>query len=66
MADRISARRGLANTFFLTLNSGIFTVIGAVWTSEVHAAAWLLIFPVLGTDWAVSGLVLACPLLQAT
>jgi hypothetical protein len=31
MADRISARRGLTNTFFLTLNSAIFTVIGVFW-----------------------------------
>jgi hypothetical protein len=27
MADRTSARRSLMNTFFLTLNTGIFTVI---------------------------------------
>jgi hypothetical protein len=31
MADRISARRGLTNTFFLTLNSAVFTVIGLFW-----------------------------------
>ena len=31
MADRISARRGLTNTFFLTLNSAVFTVIGVFW-----------------------------------
>lgn len=34
MADRISTRRGLANTFFLTLNSGVFTVIGAGWDGD--------------------------------
>ncbi|MGH6629978.1 MAG: RipA family octameric membrane protein, partial [Burkholderiales bacterium] len=28
MADRISGCRALANTFFLTLNTAIFTVIG--------------------------------------
>ena len=28
MADRISNRRGLTNTFFLTINTAIFTVIG--------------------------------------
>jgi hypothetical protein len=28
MADRISSRRGLANTFFLTLNSAILTLVG--------------------------------------
>ena len=47
MADRISARRGLTNTFFLTLNSAIFTVIGVFWTNRPHAASWLLIFPLL-------------------
>jgi hypothetical protein len=47
MADRISARRGFANTFFLTLNSAIFTTIGVFWTTRVHVASWLLIFPVL-------------------
>ena len=29
MADRVSARRGLANSFFLTLNTGIFTLVAA-------------------------------------
>jgi hypothetical protein len=47
MADRISARRALTNTFFLTLNSAIFTVIGVFWTNRPHAASWLLIFPLL-------------------
>ena len=47
MADRISARRGLTNTFFLTLNSAIFTLVGAFWTRSPHAASWLLIFPVI-------------------
>jgi drug/metabolite transporter (DMT)-like permease len=31
MADRISARRGLTNTFFVTLNSAVFTLIGVFW-----------------------------------
>src|SRR4051794_11322497 len=30
MADRISARRALANTFFLTLNTAIFTLFGVL------------------------------------
>src|SRR4051812_37532368 len=34
MADRISARRGLTNTFFLTLNSALFTVIAAFWKDK--------------------------------
>src|SRR5437588_8134183 len=29
MADRISARRGLANSFFLTVNTGIVAVLAA-------------------------------------
>ena len=28
MADRVSARRGLANTFFLTLNTGLAALLG--------------------------------------
>lgn len=47
MTDRISARRGLTNTFFLTLNSAVFTAIGFLWASKPHAASWLLIFPVI-------------------
>jgi hypothetical protein len=47
MADRISARRGFTNTFFLTLNSAIFTLIGAFWMNRPHAASWLLIFPLV-------------------
>ena len=31
LADRVSARRALANTFFLTLNTAIFTAIGIFW-----------------------------------
>jgi hypothetical protein len=47
MADRISARRGLANTFFLTFNSAVFTLIGAFWTARPHATSALLIVPVV-------------------
>ncbi len=45
MADRISARRALTNTFFLTLNTAVFTVIGVFLQKSPHAAAWLLGFP---------------------
>jgi hypothetical protein len=31
MADRVSSRRGLANTFFLTLNTLLFTLLGVFW-----------------------------------
>ena len=34
MADRISARRGLANTFFLTINTTVLGVLG------IHEASW--------------------------
>ena len=33
MADRISARRGIANTFFLTINTGLVALIGS---SDIH------------------------------
>jgi hypothetical protein len=47
MADRISARRGLANTFFLTLNTAIFAAIGASWKDRTTVSSWLLVFPLL-------------------
>jgi hypothetical protein len=48
MADRVSARRSLANTFFLTLNTGVFTVFGLFWNSRPAASTpWLLAFPLL-------------------
>jgi hypothetical protein len=47
MADRVSARRGQANTFFLTFNSAVFTLIGAFWTARPHSTSTLLIVPVL-------------------
>jgi hypothetical protein len=31
MADRISQRRALANTFFVSLNTGVLTLIAALW-----------------------------------
>ena len=34
MADRISARRGLANTFYLTINTGLVALIGS------HTLRW--------------------------
>src|SRR5262245_6084004 len=48
MADRISARRGLTNTFFLTLNTAIFTVIGVIAKeSSDFPDAWVLLFPLI-------------------
>jgi hypothetical protein len=45
MADRVSSRRTLANTFFLTLNTSIFTVIGVVWSANPVATPWWLVIP---------------------
>jgi hypothetical protein len=47
MADRVSARRGLTNTFFLTLNTGIFTVIGLVAKESSDLDSWVLVFPLI-------------------
>jgi hypothetical protein len=47
MADRISARRGLANTFFLTLNTAVFTIIGVFWKDRPQETTWLLLLPVI-------------------
>ncbi|WP_371408743.1 hypothetical protein OG423_29285 [Micromonospora zamorensis] len=46
MADRISARRGLTNTFFLSLNTLIATVAGVVWNNRAGVDAWYLLVPV--------------------
>jgi hypothetical protein len=45
MADRISARRGLTNTFFLTINTAIFAGIGVVLKDPGKIAAEYLVFP---------------------
>ena len=47
MADRISSRRGLTNTFFLTLNTAVVTVIGVVGKESSGVSRWLLVFPLL-------------------
>ncbi|WP_433471268.1 RipA family octameric membrane protein [Saccharomonospora azurea] len=44
MADRSSARRALANAFFLSLNTATLTAAGALWTSKLFAS-WLLLLP---------------------
>ena len=44
MADRISARRGLANSFFLTLNTGIVTVVATFGEAAPEGTrSWLAI-----------------------
>lgn len=45
MADRISQRRGLTNTFFLTLNTAIFTAVGVFWERKPEGQVWWLAFP---------------------
>ncbi len=48
MADRISTRRALANTFFVTLNTAVLTLIGALWKGRPHVAVrWLVILLVI-------------------
>jgi hypothetical protein len=47
MADRVSARRMTANTFFLTLNSAAFTVVGVIWHDRLSASPWWLVFPLI-------------------
>ncbi|WP_439650868.1 RipA family octameric membrane protein [Micromonospora solifontis] len=45
MADRISARRGLTNTFFLSLNTLIATAAGVVWKDRSAVEVWYLSVP---------------------
>jgi hypothetical protein len=47
MADRISARRSLTNTFFLTLNTSIFASIAVLWKDRSATVSWLLVFPLI-------------------
>jgi hypothetical protein len=47
MADRISNRRGLTNTFFLTLNTAIFTLIGVLAKESSDLDSWVLVFPLI-------------------
>jgi len=45
MADRISQRRALTNTFFLTLNTAVFTTAGALLGHKPEGQVWWLLFP---------------------
>lgn len=47
MADRVSARRGLTNSFFLTLNTGIFTLVAAFGKTPSDSKEWWLAFPLV-------------------
>jgi hypothetical protein len=48
LTDRVSQRRALANTFFLTLNTAIMTAIGVFWNEQAGEVSdqWL-IFPLV-------------------
>ncbi|WP_454197904.1 RipA family octameric membrane protein [Nocardia sp. Marseille-Q1738] len=48
MADRISARRGLTNSFFLTLNTGIFTLVATFGKNPPDTKEWWLAIPLVG------------------
>lgn len=47
MADRIGTRRSAANTFFLTINSAVFTLFGVFWAGKPTSGEWWLAFPLL-------------------
>jgi hypothetical protein len=47
MADRVSARRALANTFFLTLNTAVLALIGTAWKDGFSGSTWLLALPLV-------------------
>ncbi|MGH3707446.1 MAG: RipA family octameric membrane protein [Pseudonocardiaceae bacterium] len=43
MADRVSARRGVTNTFFLTLNTGVLAAAGAFFNQAKSLPGWSLL-----------------------
>ncbi|MFE7718256.1 hypothetical protein ACFU44_04370 [Nocardia rhizosphaerihabitans] len=47
MTDRVSARRGLANSFFLSLNTGIFTLVTLFGKSPPPDTAEWLVIPLI-------------------
>jgi F0F1-type ATP synthase assembly protein I len=47
MTDRISQRRGLANTFFLTLHTAVLTVFGVFWKDRPEGLSPWFLLPVL-------------------
>jgi hypothetical protein len=47
MADRISARRGLTNSFFLTINTGIVGLIAALHGFPTGPTAWWVTIPLV-------------------
>lgn len=47
MADRVSQRRALANTFFLSLNTAVLTLFGVYWSNEPAGEPWWLLIPLV-------------------
>lgn len=47
MADRISVRRMLANTFFLTVNTAAMTLFGVFWQDQPRGDSLWLAFPLI-------------------
>ena len=47
MADRVSARRGLTNSFFLTLNTGIVGLISVLSKIPAGSRVWWLAIPLV-------------------
>ncbi len=47
MADRVSARRALVNTFFLSLNVAVLTVFGVLWRDRPSGEIVLLVVPLI-------------------
>ena len=47
LADRISQRRGLANSFFLLVNSVAVVILGSLGVLADDVSPWLFIFPTL-------------------
>ena len=45
LADRVSQRRGVANSFFLLVNSVAVVILGSLGVSLEQVSSWLLVFP---------------------
>ena len=43
MADRVSARRGTANSFYVTLQSALIAMLGFLTSDQRHPDHWLLV-----------------------
>jgi hypothetical protein len=48
MTDRLGSRRGVSNSFFITLNTGVLALIGTVARSSGHENALVLLGPLCG------------------